>query len=150
MPRASANNVVPRSLSRRALLRLSAILSVVAALGTPLGQIAAIAGERGHTDPDDFDLPSGSTYVGPRVTLGPRQYRWLVDCGAGAHNARGTLTPALLAGGWTAASFGLCSQTWSRDGLLTVVSQGSLAAIDGYARLLQAPIPPFSAGVPKR
>jgi len=144
LPTKPHEGIAAPALTRRTVLRGSAAVAVIAALTTASGAGVGAA----DTDPEDFALPAGSSYVGQRIRLGPQQYLWLVDCGAGADDARGTLAPAFVAGGWRPLGTGLCSDLWIRDHTLTGVSQGSLGN-GGYAHLVQVKSPPFSAGVSK-
>lgn len=131
-------------LTRRAVLQASAALAIT---GTLAARAASEVAAK-DTDPEDLTLPVGLSFVGQRIELGPHQYLWLVD-GAGAGNVRQTLAPAFLASGWTPARAGLGGEIWSRDHILTAVSQGPLGS-GGYAHLVQVQSPPFSLGGPKR
>lgn len=60
---------------------------------------------------------------GEALVLGGNE--WSIDCGSNNGNARGTLGPVLKKQGWAECDFGLSTATWWKDGIATVIAEGS-------------------------
>jgi hypothetical protein len=75
--------------------------------------------------PADFALPSNCSYVGsPSVSTDFS--RWHFDCGTAANrDARGTLSPAFTAQGWTLCGVATANAAWSKGGVALTVSESS-------------------------
>lgn len=86
--------------------------------------------------PTGFALPQVCAYVEPPVVRG-EQTEWSLDCGAANNNnARGTLTPALAAQGWTQCASGLSTAQWRKADVMISVVESTLAPGE-YMRVAQ-------------
>ena len=94
--------------------------------------------------PEDVVLPAACHIVSATVTLTGTD--WRVDCGTeGNRNARATIGTALLASGWVSCGPAAATESWTKNGVLTVVSEASGVPGDDI-KMTQRPAAPGVCG----